>query len=160
MVAYKKVEDGTGEKLYSVLNTLIDISEKQQQKHKEHMHMDSLSWSKEYCTIGLRTSRQAGHTYALLEIAMTRFNKSIVISPTIMMNRNIETTIKEQRGKHQTGEIISAAASSLDKIDEIENIDAIFVDCALFLSSNQKEKIYESFKEETKDKPFFFIFVQ
>ena len=75
------------------------------------------------------------------------------------MNKRIEATIKKQRGRHQTGEIISTS-SSLDRISKLDNIDAIFVDCALFLSSNQKEKIYETYKEETKDKPFFFIFVQ
>ena len=66
------------------------------------------------------------------------------------MKKRIEATIKKQRGRHQTGEIISTS-SSLDRISKLDNIDAIFVDCALFLSSNQKEKIYETYKEETKN---------
>jgi len=150
-----------GEELYSILNKLIDISEKQQEKFEKMHFCSSISWAKEFCTIHLQTARQAGHTYALIETAITRFNKSIIISPKIAMSERIKIEMKKQREPQQTGEVTLATTDSLDKLRGLGNIDAIFVDCSFMLSKSKKEEIYNTcFYMKKEDKPFFFIFVQ
>lgn len=147
-------------KLYSILNGLIDISEDQQKKYRENMHINSLSWAKEFCTIQLRTARQAGHTCALVETAITRFEKPVIITAAFMMSRRIEKSIKEQRNQHQTGMPILTTVNTLERVIGIGDVDAVFVDCAFMLSDNKKQEIYDHFLPMVKDKPFFFIFVE
>ena len=150
----------TGEKLYSILNELIDISE-DQQRHMSKYFYDNLSFAKEYCTIQLKTARQAGHTYALIETAITRFEKPVIVTAQFMMSQRIEAAIKEQRNQHQTGIPILATIKTLERVIGIGDIDAVFVDCAFMLSDNKKTEIYNIFlRMMTKDKPFFFIFVE
>jgi len=150
----------TGEKLYSILNELIDISEDQQKKHKAKHFYDNLSWAKEFCTIQFKTARQSGHTYALIEVAITRFESPAIVTPRSIMNRHIEESIKKQRNQYQTGVPILTTIDSLDRLRGVGKIDAVLVDCSFMVSDNKKEEIYNIFSEKTQDKPFFFIFVE
>ena len=156
----KNARGRTGEKLYSILNELIDISEDQQKKYRSKHFYDTISWVKEYCTIQLKTARQAGHTYALVETAITRFENPVIISPQFTMSQHIEECIKDQRNQYQTGTPILATVNSLDRLIELVKIDAVFIDCSFMLSDNKKTTIYNKFLELAKSKPFFFIFVE
>ena len=145
MENHKYIRGRTGEKLYSILNELIDISEKQQQKFEKMHFGNSLAKAKEFRTIHLQTARQAGHTYALIETAITRFDKSIILSPNVAMSNHIKTAIKKQRESQQTGEVVLATTNSLDRLrglDNIDAIDAVFIDCSFMLSKSKKEDIY------------------
>ena len=156
--SYQKYAKGkTGEKLYSILNELIKISRKQQEAY-ESERSQSISWAKEFCTIQLKVSRQSGHTYAMIETALSRFSESVIISTATSIN-HIKKDIKEQRGC-QKGNTTLLTINTLNKIKELNNIEAIFVDCHSTINNAKEEEIYETCLPLITDKPFFFIFIQ
>ena len=152
-----------GEKLNFVLNTLIDISEESQEKHKHHRAISELSWAKEFCTIRLSTSRQSGHTTAMMRTIKKRFQKSVIILP----NQRLKEYVYHQKRTIQVLENVTLDIKimSINSIEKqsmgMKNINAVFIDNSYFLNKAEIDRVYDLFiPAMIRDKPYFFVFMQ
>jgi len=117
-----------------------------------------MQWAKEFCTIHVRTARQSGHTYSVIQTASNRFSMSVILSSKLMMSNYIKREIRKQKLKEEN--MILSSIHNLYRLKGLSPIDAVIVDCAFLLSKNKKEEIYNHFLPMIRNEPFFFIFVE
>ena len=90
----------TGEKLYSCLKDLIEISRYSQERIPscDRQQLTRKHWLKEFCTIALRAPRRSGHDYAIYKLIEDNPDKNFaIIAKTSLMLSYMRTNIKRLR---------------------------------------------------------------
>lgn len=130
--------------LDSALKILIQAS---LEERKYSRGLDGKRFLNEYCTIKMSTARRAGHSHALLNIAML-FEKPMIATPTKFMLDQLEevwNTLWDESWKRMAllsrqARFVSAESMARGTARVID-CDAILVDCAFGLSTRQREAI-------------------
>jgi hypothetical protein len=155
---------------YVALNLLIDNLEAiQDDLRSPHCHYDNyridspMGWAKEFCTVRLASARRSGHTSAIMRTIERRFSSRgadvLLILPHERMKKHVIDNFHpdEERVKLFAASDLHADFSPLDGL----SADAIFVDCAFWLTDNMEQVIYEQGLHILGRRPVgYFIFVQ
>jgi len=132
--------------LDSALKILIQAS-LEERKAADPSLNGSKSFLNEYCTIKMSTARRAGHSHALLNVAML-FENPMIVTPTRFMLEQLEEvwhTLWDDSWKRMTNlsrlaRFVSAESMARGTARGID-CDAILVDCAFGLSTRQREAV-------------------
>lgn len=121
------------ERTYRAVKLLMDNAAAVQKKARVTGNYAALSrecYLKEYCTVCCRGPRQTGHSHTI-KLLTEAYPQSIVIAPALEM-------IREPIPRHKV-----ASPYCLDRIGELKDLHAIFIDNSYLLSSDDITRIYE-----------------
>jgi len=151
-----------GERLYTALKTLVEISrETQQEVLSRNSGYGIKSWAKDFCTIHAGTSRGSGHDYALTRFLANDVNGAIVL----FQNQQLKNIFRREYVNHtlkdpKYNSIYLCSLNSRDYFG-ISNIDTVVICHSFLLGRKGRDKIYNNFIPTLdRTKPFFFIFLQ
>ena len=159
------------QKTYIALKNLVDNSwYMQTQAYEEGLHQNCSSFLNEFCTVKMCTARRSGHSTAMVRLCCEYFNKAVIFLPTEKMIDNIGQlfrpyvdNITDQRRSRisiNNGESEYHICTNTNQIRGVE-AEAIFVDCASFISSAKMEDIEAVAKGCLRPPaPFFLIYVE
>ena len=173
---------------YTALKLLIDNSYYSQITNPPKLNAiggETQSAWREYCTVKLCTSRQSGHTNAMCKVAYEYFDRAILISDNKSMSErirsiftnvistgcksNVEIGVKCHEFEKHSLNVIKVNEYKEYFFDTTHNIDkligcdveAIFIDCASFVSKNKIDSIYDYLGPCMSKYPQnFFVFVE
>ncbi|NJL70446.1 MAG: hypothetical protein HC888_01950 [Candidatus Competibacteraceae bacterium] len=146
-----------GEYLVHVLNTLVNISnDNQQLALSVRSSMSYLAYVKEFQTIKMACGRRTGHTYALTRFVSRRFPNAAVIAPTDATQSLLRSEL----------EAAGASRNMVYNVRKLEasagmfHTDAVVVDIASILTPRNIEEIYDRWKLIAANSDRFnFIFI-
>lgn len=146
-----------------------------------------LAYAKEFATIRIASSRRAGHTLAIIDMIHEFFNHAVILSNTrrqqeyLMEQIRFEVFKPSINGESYMGgpevertpslfrtantTIHLGTINSLDSFRGLDrSLEAVFIDCASFVSDKKMDKVYKTFlpyiHSPIKDHIFQYIFVQ
>ena len=152
------------QKLSDAISSLIELSKTYQSETIEsHLHVGSIRWLKECCTVKICGPRRSGHTLAICHILLTDCTKAIIIGQDEVHRKTIKNMLK----KHDLGgkAFVRSIKSSKFLEGPVDIIDAIIVDRASELDDAERDQIYNlaiPFAEACRlsDIPFVLVFLQ
>ena len=135
---------------------------------------------KEYCTVRMGTSRQAGHSTAVTNLAVGLFDSVLFLTPNQVMSHYLHKKVIEACSVSNPELSQSAIATGAVSKVETKNglylfsqlstqpsnllmykYEAIVVDNASFMKPSQEEKIYRELSSGMNENSLkFFIFIQ
>ena len=171
------------------LSMMVENSYFAQREFKDQGLIANKGVWKEYCTIRLCTSRRCGHTTAIAKVATEYFDHAFFLSLSCdISNRLNQAIVKELYAQKEPRKLYKVTNSLIYGEPTPDNLvyqynmsyhfhganwdnfdshfrgfstQAIFVDCASFMSKNVEEKVYRDLGPSMSGNDYqFFIFVQ
>jgi hypothetical protein len=124
-------------KLYFALVSLIEIAEDRKREVKNAV-VSKLQYVKEFCTIKLCTARGGGHSAALAELIRKKYNKVVIMFPSLRIAENFISHYHDIKDK-----ITICTPDRLEQLFGIQNHEAAFVDCCSLVSQSKIDKFIE-----------------
>lgn len=125
-------------KLYSSLINLVEIAQEIQTEKQDVMScLPKLKISKEFGTVKLCTARGAGHTSAMAKLIEEKFNKVVLVFPTISMANVFKNNFPAIKDK-----IHFCSPNSFDRLLGLGGYEAVIVDCSSLISQSKIDELY------------------
>lgn len=160
--------DAIKDNVFNAMNFLIESS-REIQKHlinenKKYIEDNDrkLAFLKEFCTIKICSSRQSGHSTAIIKTAVEKFDSSVIITRTDYNTIKIKEQIKKDYPDISVSKFDKIICADINSryLCSLPKIDAIFVDMATFLSFSKLHNIYSIAMSSAIEFPFFIILAQ
>lgn len=154
--------------VYQATKLLIESSKESQELNKDKDKERNLNYLKSFCTIKVSTARQCGHTTAIVKL-VSEFERSIVIVPNEHQERAMMKLLLESNNKSNFDLSNSYIKNinelnslyGLQRVNGLNNINAIFVDISSMISNKKIDEIYKlALSYCQKDNYFYLIFVE
>ncbi len=125
-------------KLYSSLINLIEIIQETQTEMQDVLYsLSKLKIAKEFGTVKLCTARGSGHTSAIAKIIEEKFNKVVLVLPTMNIVNIFKNNFPDIKNK-----IHFCSPSSFDRLLGLSDYEAVIVDCCSFISQSKIDELY------------------
>ena len=147
-----------GENTYSALKSLVDNSYYVREGFQHQFNVDiEGSYQRDYCTVQLAATRRSGHSTAIVRLTLEYFRKALILYPNLQMAERMRDVFRSYEGegirKCSRGRIEmhdgslylldTVQARLTEKDIQMNDIEAIIVDCATLLSDIKRDLIYE-----------------
>lgn len=152
------------QKLNDAISSLIEISKTYQSEALNlYMHVGSLRWLKDSCTVKVCGPRRSGHTLSICHILLTDCTKAIVVAQDEAHRKIIKNMLEKHNLKDKA--FVRSIKSSKSTEGPVDIIDRIIVDRASELNDAERDQIYNlaiPFAEACRlsDIPFVLVFLQ
>lgn len=155
--------DEVSKKVTSALMTLIEVSSEVQKSEfglLQKRNKDTKAYLKEFCTVGCKTSRGAGHTRAMINAIMTFGGKSIILTPNSKLAERalgIGLCLYGDDFRNKVEDCCSIEYYLQYLRKKTNQPSAIFIDCASFVPERAMDKVYDLCVSYAKNSDMFFI---
>tara|TARA_R110000824_G_scaffold148242_3_gene317887 strand:- start:67817 stop:68338 length:522 start_codon:yes stop_codon:yes gene_type:complete len=163
-----------GKRTYKALVALYKNSRDMQRDGVNRFNgLSDLAYAKEFCTIKMATSRQAGHSTAIAKFVTKHNKKWLILTPNMEMairarhncvNQSCKKIIKMTPTEVLFENEQSITFASVRQIERLDTyFDGVILDCAALVSQKQIEEIYTQVLKLMRgklDPEKYFIFVE
>jgi hypothetical protein len=155
--------------VYDALCSLCEVSLKMQNSFCNLHDINSLQYLKEFCTIKCCSSRQSGHTTAIVKYCLNNDDNILVIAPNIDMGNKIKKRILSENSVALVDCVIRCYDAYNIYIESIRTFNkargiafsTILIDCSSILNIREINEIYEFAMASMKNvNPKFIIFME
>lgn len=134
------MENKRKDKLYLSLVNLVEIVQESYLERQDILsYLSKLKVAKEFGTVKLCTVRGSGHTSAMAKLIKEKFNKVIVVVPTMKAANIFNQSFPDIKDK-----VYLCSPDSFDeKLLGLSDYQAVMIDCSSLLSQSKIDKLYE-----------------